>query len=284
MTSTHFDNVDCLALVERSPAAVAVHDKAAWLALFAKYNLVEDPVGSAPHITGIYDARAGYRGRQGLGRFYDTFIAPNTICFHVDQDIVNGLHVVRDVTIEIAMSAAVTVRVPAHLLYELTVEGDELKIFRLAAHWELAPMLRQQMASGWPFLAVGCASAARMWRHQGVRGMAGFMRALWGVGARGKAQVALFARHFNASNVAALEGVFANPAVVVAFPHAGRYLSIAQCAAQGGEMRFTKLLAAGNVVSATLIYQRSDRQCHGVAIFEFDRHSLRIVALSFYWA
>jgi hypothetical protein len=284
VTSTTFNITDCLALVERSPAAVAVHDKAAWLALFARYSLVEDPVGSAPHITGIYDAGDGYRGRGGLGRFYETFIAPNTIVFHVNRDIVNGLHVVRDLTIEIEMSAKVTVRVPTHLLYELTVEGEELKILRLAAHWELGPMLRQQMASGRAFLAVGCASAARMWRHQGLRGIAGFIRALSGVGAAGKAQVELFARYFNASDSAALERLFATPAISVAFPHAHRHLPITQCVAEKGDVRFTKMLAAGNVVSATVAYQQSGRRHDGVAIFEFHRRSLRIVALSFYWA
>ena len=56
LTEEGFTEADCLALVERSPAAVAVHDKAAWLALFARYNLVEDPVGSAPS-----EPRAGGR-------------------------------------------------------------------------------------------------------------------------------------------------------------------------------------------------------------------------------
>ncbi len=283
MTSTPFNDTDCLALVERSPAAVAVHDKAAWLALFARYNVVEDPVGSAPHITGIYDARTGYRGREGLSRFYETFIAPNRIRFHVGHDVVNGLHVVRDLTIEISMSSRVTVHVPVHLLYELIVEDDELKIFRLAAHWELAPMLRQQLASGWPFLAVGWSSFARMLRHQGVRGLAGFLRALSGVGATGKAQVERFVACFNTAGVAALEGLFANPAIRVAFPHAGRMLSIAQCAAEGGELRVSKLLAAGNLVSATVEYRRAGDAHRGVALFELDRRSLRIVALSFYW-
>ena len=40
MTSSDFSDADCLALVERSPAAVAAHDKAAWLSLFARYNLL----------------------------------------------------------------------------------------------------------------------------------------------------------------------------------------------------------------------------------------------------
>lgn len=284
MALKQFGDADCLALVDKSPAAVAAHDKTAWLALFARYNIVEDPVGSSPHITGIYDQRTGYRGRGGLSRFYDTFIAPNTIRFFVERDVVCGLHVVRDLTIEIVMSAKVTVRVPAHLLYELAVEGGELKISRLAAHWELAPMLRQQMASGMPFLAVGMAAFGRLWRHQGLSGTAGFMRALSGVGAAGKAQVESFAGCFHNGNLAALEGLFINPAIAIGFPHAQRELSIAACLAEGGTWRFTKLLAAGNVVSATVAYSRPDRQYDGVAIFELERRSLRIAALSFYWA
>ncbi len=197
VTSITCSAADCLALVERSPAAVAAKDKAAWLALFASYNLVEDPVGSAPQITGIYDRRHGYRGSDRLGRFFDTFIAPNTIRFHVDRDVVCGLHVVRDLTIEITMSPQVVVRVPVHLLYELTVEDDALKIFRLAAHWEFWPMLKQQTASGWPFVTVGCASAVRLLRHMGIAGMAGYMRALSSVGAAGKEQIARFVRYFN---------------------------------------------------------------------------------------
>jgi hypothetical protein len=284
VTSIPCSAADCLALVERSPAAVAARDKAAWLQLFARYNLVEDPVGSAPQISGIYDRRTGYRGSDRLGRFFDTFIAPNTIRFHVDRDVVCGLHVVRDLTIEITMSPSVIVHVPVHLLYELTVEDDELKIFRLAAHWEFWPMLKQQTASGWPFVAVGSASAARLLRHMGVTGMVGYMRALSSVGAAGKEQIAHFLRYFNAGDAVALGSLFARPDIEIAFPHAGQRLAIADCARQGGEMQFSKQLAAGNVVSATVVYQRADQTFHGVAIFELDSRSLRIVALSFYWS
>ena len=284
LTSITFSAEDCLLLVQRSPAAVAAKDKPAWLALFARYNLVEDPVGSAPQISGLYDRRTGYRSLARLSGFFDTFIAPNTIRFHVDRDVVCGLHVVRDLTIEITMSPKVVVRVPVHLLYELTVEGDALKIFRLAAHWELWPMLKQQTASGWPFVAVGNASAARLLRHMGVAGMAGYMRALSSVGTAGKEQIAQFVRYFNAGDGAALGRLFARHDIEIAFPHAGPRLSIADCARQGGEMSFTKVLAAGNVVSATVVYQRAEQTHNGVAIFELDRRSLRIVALSFYWS
>ncbi|MCB1687747.1 MAG: hypothetical protein KDI33_04650 [Halioglobus sp.] len=283
LTEEGFTEADCLALVERSPAAVAVHDKAAWLALFARYNLVEDPVGSAPHITGVFDARSGFRSNGRLSRFYETFIAPNTIRFEVERDTVCGLHVVRDLTIEIAMAPEVVVRVPVHLLYELTVEAGELKIFRLAAHWELWPMLQQQIATGRHFMWVGGASALRMMRHQGVTGMAGFMRALSSVGAVGKAQADRFARHFNAGDTAQLKRLFAAADTLIAFPHAGRYLPVTDCARQGGELHFSKVLAAGNMVSATVNYRSPDGHCQGVVFFELDMRSLLIVALTFYW-
>ena len=279
-----FSDADCLALVQRSPAAVAAHDRQAWLALFARYNLVEDPVGSAPHIGGIFDARSGYRSNAHLQRFYQTFIAPNAIRFEVDRDIVCGLHVVRDLTIEITMAPGVVVRVPVHLLYELTVEDDALKIFRLAAHWELWPMLRQQFASGWPMLQVGGASTLRMLRHQGIIGTAGFMRALSSVGEAGKRQIIRFAQYFNAGNAAALQSLFAAPGTRIAFPCGQPEVTPAECTAEGGEIRLGKLLAAGNLVSATVDYNRADKHCRGVAFFELDKRRLRIVTASFYWS
>ena len=283
MTLKHFTDADCLALVERSPAAVARHDQAAWMQLFARYSLVEDPVGSAPHINGIFDASSGYRSADRLRRFYETFIAPNAIQFHVDRDIVCGLHVVRDLTIEITMAPLVVVRVPMHLLYELTIEDDELKIFRLAAHWELRPMLRQQMTAGWRSLKVGNAAAARMVRHQGLAGIAGFMRALHSVGAAGKVQAERFARYFNAGDEEALASLFAAPDILIAFPCAGRKFSITECARLGGELSFSKLLAAGNMVSATVDYNRSGNRIQGVMFFELETQRLRIVAATGYW-
>ena len=274
-------DADCLALVERSPAAVAVHDKPAWLALFARDYVVEDPVGSAPHVTG---PGSGNAGRRPLSRFYDTFIAPNTIRFHVDRDCVRGLAVMRDLTIEITMSPRVVVHVPAHLLYELAVEDGELKIRRLAAHWELRPMLKQQVVSGLTFLPVGLASAGRMLRHLGVSGMAGFTRALSGVGEQGKAQAEQFARRFNAGDRDGLAPLFASPTAGIAFSGEGSHLSITELVTLGGEMRLSKVLAAGSVVTATVDYASAGRHRQGVALFELDRESLRIDSLSLYWS
>lgn len=279
-----FSNADCLALAGRSPAAVAVHDKSAWLSLFARHSRVEDPVGSAAHVSAAPVPAAGQPGVDRLGPFYETFIAPNAIRFHVDRDCVRGLEVMRDLTIEIAMSPRVTVRVPVHLLYELTEEEGALKIRRLAAHWELWPMLKQQMATGWPFLQVGMASFWRMLRHQGLRGTLGFMRALSGVGEAGKARVMRFARCLGAGDRDGMAALCARPDIGVVFADEGPRQSLDELAGIGVELRLAKLLAAGDAVTATIDCRGPGTRRRGVALFEFDRSSLAIVSLTFYWA
>ena len=99
---------------------MAAHDKQAWLGIFARDCVVEDPVGSAPHVSSSSGSDDGHGRNSPLSRFYDTFIAANDIRFLVQRDIVCGLHVVRDLSLEITMSPDVCVCVPMHLLYELT--------------------------------------------------------------------------------------------------------------------------------------------------------------------
>ncbi len=283
MATRQFTPADCLTFVERSPAAVALHNKAAWLSLFAPYNIVEDPVGSRPHLSGVYDRREGHRGMGPLARFYETFIAPNDICFLVERDVVNGMQVVRDLTIEIAMSGSVTVRTPMHLLYQLVEQDGELKIFRLAAHWELLPMLRQQMSAGGGSLWLGARLGWRMLRQLGVGGTLGFMGALSGIGRRGKERVRTFQHAFNEGRGKDLRELFGHEDVAVELSGTDgelRALSVEQLAAQGGQLGFEKLIAAGNVVSASLCYRLHDSEREGVAFFEFDRRSRRIVALA----
>src|SRR5688572_19445394 len=83
-----------LAVAKESPARVAVHDKAGWLALFAQQGIIEDPVGAAPH------QRQGPAGGQDpLDAFYETFIAPNEISLASSLDVVAGNEVARDVVI-----------------------------------------------------------------------------------------------------------------------------------------------------------------------------------------
>ena len=283
--SPMFTSGECIAFAECSPRAVANKDRRGWIELFAQNSVVEDPVGSAPHVSGAVEDRGSARTASRLGAFYDTFIAPNAIQFHVDGDNVSGLQIMRDLTIQIDMSPQVTVYVPVHLLYELCVQKGELKIARLAAHWELLPMLKQQMASGWPFLRVGIASALRLQRYLGLGGMLGFLRALHGVGEAGKQQAARFAEYFNARKPAELANLFEMHALPsVDAPGFGVKRPLGKMLREGGVVVLSKVLAAGDVVSATLHYQQGGRHYRGVALFKLQRRNLQIEGVSFYWS
>lgn len=119
---TLFNDQACLDLVNLSPAAVASQDQQAWIALFASNAIVEDPVGSRPHIHREHD-------RHGpLSRFYRTFIHGNKIIFNVERDFIKENAVLRDLSMTITMSDKVSVVVPMHLLYELVEQDGALKI------------------------------------------------------------------------------------------------------------------------------------------------------------
>ncbi len=80
--------------------------------------------------------------------FYDTFIGPRDIKFHRDLDIVFGTVVLRDLELEVAMGASVTMRIPAFLRYDLREANGEWRIAGLRAYWELPAMIGQFVRSG----------------------------------------------------------------------------------------------------------------------------------------
>lgn len=189
---------DPLALVRASPAAVAAHDKEAWLGLFARDYVLEDPVGSRPVVG------------SGLDRFWDTFIAPNDITFQSARDVVHGMVVARDVVIEIHTPPDVTVRTPAHLVYELAEEDDALRIRRMAAHWELVPALRQMARPTASHVRALARQSGRLVTRLGPGGALAFAGAVRSVGGPGKRAVNEFlaaARRGDATALQVLGGV-----------------------------------------------------------------------------
>ena len=266
-----FSPRECLDFVELSPLAVAAHDKQAWLDLFATYSLVEDPVGSRPIVS-----RPGDSAEHGpLASFYETFIAPNDVRFEAQRDIVCRQYVWRDLDIHINMASGAKVVTPVHLLYELVEEGEEAKIFRLAAHWELRNTMSQQ--SG------GMAALWRMLRHMGVTGVFGFMRALSSVGEDGKRQVRQFANLFNTADWSGLDRLFDSHAPEIQLVASGASCSPRDLGSVGTELSFSKVLAAGEFVSAGFQLRREGRPQEGVALFRFNPSSNRISALDLYW-
>ena len=175
-----------MAVVCASPAAVRAQDKQAWLALWARYHVVEDPVGSRPVLGGLYDRRSGRRGDAPLGRFWDTFIDGNDIRFDVHADFRAGDRVLRDVTIRTVLPTGVAASTPAHLLYDLVLDEGEVRIRRMAAHWEVWPVYVQLLRPTAPHLRGVSAMTRRMLRQLGLGPTIQFAAAIRSTGDRGR--------------------------------------------------------------------------------------------------
>lgn len=265
-----------IASVNKSPQAVAVHDKKAWMEIFARYNIVEDPIGSAPQVSGLFDARSGVRGKGPLSRFYDCFIAPNGIRFHVDQDLVCGFHVLRDITMEVTLSPKVVLKVPMHALYELVDEDGELKVLHLSAHWELMPMLKQQMSFGLASLGVGLALGRRMIQELGWRDTLAFLGAVRNIGSHGKRVAQDFIDAFNKRDFAGMHSQLASSFSGLCWPAQACAGDLEQLQALPGKLVLTKVLAAGNYITASFELMDGDRIVRGVLFFEFNMQERKI--------
>ncbi|MGH6631238.1 MAG: hypothetical protein ACREB3_16040, partial [Burkholderiales bacterium] len=209
-----------------------------------------------------------HNGHSAIERFYDTFIAPNGIRFQVDQDIVCGWTVMRDLTIETTMSTGVKLQVPMHLRYDLVEQNGALKIRRLYAHWELLPMILQLLGTGprgwWTAVKLG----PQLIAHQGLGGVLGFMRGFAGVGAAGKrAAEAFLAALSRGDGQAASKGLAENCSFELP---AGGNVSLAELAPSLHRVHWRKLIAAGRHVTATITLGAG---ASGVVSFQFNDHS-----------
>lgn len=241
-----------LACVRASPEAVAAHDRAAWLGLFAEDAEIHDPVGSRSHA-----------GPDAIARFYDTFIAPNVIHFEVAHELACGDTVARDVVIHTRMATGLELGVPAHIRYELTGSEDALRVRRLSAHWELPQMIGQSLRAGIEGMRSHAALSGHMLRHQGLGGMLGFMRAFGGVGSRGKARAEGCLRALRDGHRGGLKQCLGEPCCIElpGQPTA----SPQELGAELGGLFWEKLIAAGDCVTATIhIGER-----RGIALFRF---------------
>lgn len=115
----------------RSRAAVHAKDRDAWLALFADDALVQDPVGPSP----FDPAGKGHHGRQAIGAFYDTVIAPSeAITFEITESYLCGDEVA-DVGIIRTTLAGGTHQAVVHGVYTYRSDGAG-RIAALRTYWE----------------------------------------------------------------------------------------------------------------------------------------------------
>lgn len=228
---------DLLAIVERSPAAVGAHDRAAWVGLFTANGVVEDPVGSRPH-----------RGTTDLTRFYDTFIGPRDITFHRDTDLIVGSTVVRDLELEVRMSDAVVMRIPAFLRYD--VDADAQLITRLQAYWELPAMVAQFARVGFDAAPVGLALGRSLLRNQGVSGTFGFASGFAGAGRRGRRHLTDLLRAASVGDEVSVRRAVSDTSLVTLGDDIR--LGSSELAARLRGARWPKVIAAGDTVVAAL--------------------------------
>jgi len=279
-----YDRQTLLRVAKQSPEAVGNHDKKAWVSLFARTSIIEDPVGSRPHVSGIFDPKTGNSGMGRIARFYETFIEPNEITFHVERDIVADETVVRDLEIEIQMSPEVRVRVPMHVFYRLTEEEGELRIFRLAAHWEFLPMIKRVLSHGWPGIRAVGRLGMIMMQKQGLGGALGFSRAAFGISKQGVERVQDFVLAVHAKNDARLRQLFHSPTSSIAFPVGGStYLPATFLEAGEVTLEVSKLISAGYVTTFSFSAEVNGNRHYGVGRFEFNAKSRRIENVRFYW-
>jgi hypothetical protein len=228
-----------LAAVEQSPQAAAAHDRAAWVGLFTADGSVEDPVGSRPHV-----------GTAEIGRFYDTFIGPRQIAFHRDFDVVYGPAVVRDLVLEVVMSSAVTMTIPALLRYDLRDVNNEWKIARLRAYWELPAMLVQLLRNGASAVPATVQLSLGLVRNQRLSGTAGFAAGFRRVGSGHKKLVNTFVSAVGGGDVPGAQRTL-SPGAVTTLGE-GKAVSITELVARCRGASAPKLIAAGRTVAASI--------------------------------
>lgn len=235
-----FTRAALLSVVERSPELVGAHDRAGWVGLFTPDAQIEDPVGSRPH-----------RGPAEIDRFYSTFIAPRDITLHRGADLVVDDTVVRDLDLEVRLSDAVTMRIPAVLRYDLTAAaGDEPRIERLQAFWELPLMVGQFLRAGPRALPVGGGLTVALLRNQGLAGTGGFLSGLRGTGAAGKREFVRFLTDGRAGDEVAVRRRLAKGArITLGETHP---MTTAELLGRLTDHRADKVIAAGRHVAVAM--------------------------------
>jgi ketosteroid isomerase-like protein len=118
-------------LGKASMAAVEVHDREAWLGLFADDAVVQDPIGPS-----AYDPEGkGHRGLEAIAAFYDNVIAANeSIKFTIQQSFLCGDEAANVGVIRITFAGGSAVEVDGVYTYRCSPEG---KIAALRAYWEV---------------------------------------------------------------------------------------------------------------------------------------------------
>jgi ketosteroid isomerase-like protein len=269
-------------LVKKSPELVDRHDREGWLGLFSSEAVVEDPVGG-----GLNRKGKDWRGdRDGLSRFYDIFIAPNDIKFTVNQDIVMGNEVVRDVLIRTRLPNGAVSEVAAYLIYRGVEEGGEVKLASLQAHWDFkGNAMRLLRNNGLKGIAASAGQFWSMLRIQGLKRVMLYLGAMYkGIFKKGIVTVNSFAAAVNAGDEAGLARL-CEPDARIEYPAGKRTPAsdFLKAEGKGRRLEVSGLRSAGWYTSCVFDAQGGGAKHHGVVFFQFNPKSKKIVSTWFFW-
>jgi hypothetical protein len=268
-------SADVLTLVHSSPQLVAKHDKEGWVGIFADGAVVEDPVGSVS----VRKGAGVHKGDDELGRFWDTFIAPNEIIFETHLDVLVDKAVARDVTIHTSLPNGFKIGVGAHLLYEVGSVDGVLRVQRMRAFWEMASTSRQGVKGGLKGMAAMMGFFWRIIKINGLGWVWRYCRALYrGIRGRGRKALRSFAEAASSGDVERLRSLLHAPDSAC-IDHNGKAMGPEEFVGTWDgkvQLSVSKTRATGFFVTATTILARKEGQSQGVVFLGFSRKSRRI--------
>lgn len=262
-----------LAVVLDSPRCVAAHDRAGWLALFAPDGVVEDPVGGTPR-----------RGHAALARFWEVFIAKNTIRFEVHGDFVFGNEVVRDVDLHVVFPSGAAIRVPAYLRYVTTGGPAAPLLARLEAYWELGTQLRQLTLAGLRGLWASTVTSLSMAWHLGPLALLDYLKVVFGVGRGGHRALAALSAALSRGDRAAARACFVEDASVDLPEGETEPVSVVLEGDGALALAVERPISAGRTTVFRYRLERGGEIRRGVGFARFPARGVRIERLRFFSA
>lgn len=128
-----------MAAAHNSWRCVQTHDKEGWLALMADDVCIEDPIGEAP----TNPSGEGIRGKEAVGKFYDSFIGPATLVVETHESRAAGNESAHVLTLNTTFPNGVTTRVRGIFTYHLNDDG---LLTNLRGYWTVSDMQVEQPA------------------------------------------------------------------------------------------------------------------------------------------
>lgn len=267
---------EVLEFVAQSPLYVYQHDRSAWLELFDENATLQDPVGS-PVLQHAKNAD------DPFSRFYEVFIAANTIEFRPRQDYVDSYEVMRDVTIHTAMSESCAIDVEAFIYYQVKEGEDGLLIEEMRAYWELGQNLKAVASQGLKCVGPSLALSGRMLKELGAGFALKYSGALKSVGDKGKSALEKLELALANQDYGQYMKLFADAASIDcgedrALLDTESFWNYVQSKSVRWELKSKKVSAGRETLSQALIHNQDSVQ-PAVIKAEFESNSDRIIKL-----